>query len=75
MPVGRKDNFDEMVAEGERLAAQLTQNGVRVKVDKRDGVTNGFKYNDWELKGVPVRIELGPRQIGSGRGGGQEPQQ
>ncbi len=66
VPVGRKDNFDEMVAEGERLAAQLTQNGIRVKVDKRDGVTNGFKYNDWELKGVPVRIELGPRDLEAG---------
>lgn len=66
IPVGRKDNFDEMVAEGEKLAAELRAQGVRVKVDKRDGVTNGFKYNDWELKGVPVRIELGPRDLESG---------
>ncbi|MFC3833366.1 MULTISPECIES: proline--tRNA ligase [Deinococcus] len=66
IPVGRKDNFDEMVAEGEKLAAELRAQGLRVKVDKRDGVTNGFKYNDWELKGVPVRIELGPRDLESG---------
>ena len=32
--------------------------GVRVKVDKRDGVSNGFKYNDWELKGIPERKRL-----------------
>ena len=66
IPVGRKDNFDQMVEEGEKLAAELRAQGVRVKVDKRDGVTNGFKYNDWELKGVPVRIELGPRDLESG---------
>ncbi|PNY80482.1 proline--tRNA ligase [Deinococcus koreensis] len=66
IPVGRKDNFDEMVAEGEKLAAELRAQGLKVKVDKRDGVTNGFKYNDWELKGVPVRIELGPRDLESG---------
>jgi prolyl-tRNA synthetase len=66
IPVGRKDNFDEMVQEGEKLAAELRAQGVRVKVDRRDGVTNGFKYNDWELKGVPVRIELGPRDLEQG---------
>ncbi|RJF71166.1 proline--tRNA ligase [Deinococcus cavernae] len=66
IPVGRKDNFDEMVAEGEKLAAELRAQGLRVKVDKRDGVTNGFKYNDWELKGVPVRVELGPRDLEQG---------
>ncbi|MHA0034425.1 proline--tRNA ligase [Deinococcus sp. PESE-13] len=66
IPVGRKDNFDQMVQEGEKLAAELRAQGLRVKVDARDGVTNGFKYNDWELKGVPVRIELGPRDLESG---------
>ncbi|SMB94349.1 proline--tRNA ligase [Deinococcus hopiensis] len=66
IPVGRKDNFDAMVEEGEKLAAELRAQGIRVKVDKRDGVTNGFKYNDWELKGVPVRIELGPRDLEQG---------
>jgi prolyl-tRNA synthetase len=66
IPVGRKDNFDEMVQEGEKLAAELRSGGLRVKVDKRDGVSNGFKYNDWELKGIPVRIELGPRDLEAG---------
>ncbi|WP_104990142.1 proline--tRNA ligase [Deinococcus sp. NW-56] len=66
IPVGRKENFDAMVEEGEKLAAELRAQGLRVKVDRRDGVTNGFKYNDWELKGVPVRIELGPRDLESG---------
>ncbi|ADV68351.1 proline--tRNA ligase [Deinococcus maricopensis] len=66
IPVFRKDNVDQMIAEAEALAGELRAQGVRVKVDKRDGVTNGFKYNDWELKGVPVRMELGPRDLESG---------
>lgn len=35
----------------------------RVKIDDRDEVTPGFKYNDWELRGVPLRIEVGPRDV------------
>jgi len=37
--------------------------GVRVKLDERDGVTPGFKFNDWEMRGVPLRIEIGPRDV------------
>jgi prolyl-tRNA synthetase len=36
---------------------------VRIKVDDRQGVTPGFKFNDWELKGVPLRIEIGPKDV------------
>ena len=32
-------------------------------VDRRDGLTPGFKFNDWEMRGVPLRIELGPKDI------------
>ena len=35
----------------------------RVEIDDRDEVTPGFKFNEWELKGVPIRIEIGPRDI------------
>lgn len=66
IPIGRKNNFDDMCAEGEKLAVELRNAGLRVKVDKRDGVTNGFKYNEWELKGIPVRIEIGPRDLENG---------
>lgn len=38
----------------------------RVKVDDRDGLTPGFKFNDWEMKGVPLRIEIGPKDIEKG---------
>ncbi len=49
------------VAEG--LRADLAKNGVRVRLDDRDQHRPGYKFAEWELKGVPVRIELGPRDV------------
>jgi len=40
---------------------------VRVKVDDRDNVSPGWKFNEWELKGVPVRIEIGPKDLEKGQ--------
>ena len=40
--------------------------GFRLKVDRREEVTPGFKYNDWEMRGVPLRIEIGPRDVEKG---------
>jgi prolyl-tRNA synthetase len=40
--------------------------GIRVKLDDRDHVSPGWKFNEWELKGVPVRLEIGPRDIENG---------
>ena len=41
-------------------------NKFRTKVDLRDNYTPGFKFNDWEMRGVPVRVEMGPRDIENG---------
>ena len=41
----------------------LTARNVRVHLDDRDQVTPGFKFNDWEMKGIPIRIELGPKDL------------
>jgi prolyl-tRNA synthetase len=54
----------EGVLEGARaIADRLTALGLRVEFDDRDNVTPGWKFNEWELKGVPVRIEVGPRDL------------
>ncbi|MEJ2420594.1 MAG: proline--tRNA ligase [Acidobacteriota bacterium] len=50
----------------ETLQAGLRERGIAAKVDDRDSVSPGFKYNEWELKGVPLRIEVGPRDLESG---------
>ena len=41
----------------------LTARNIRVHLDDRDQVTPGFKFNDWEMKGIPIRIELGPKDL------------
>ena len=46
---------------------QLRAAGIRVKLDDRDTLSPGFKFNDWELKGVPVRVEIGPRDVENGQ--------
>ncbi len=41
----------------------LRDAGIRVKIDDRDNLSPGFKFNDWELRGVPTRVEIGPRDL------------
>ncbi len=47
----------------DRISAELKAAGFRYKVDAREEVTPGFKFNDWEMRGVPLRIEIGPRDV------------
>ncbi len=49
-----------------RLVAELRAVGVRVHVDDRDE-RPGFKFNDWEMRGVPVRLEVGPKDVENGK--------
>lgn len=64
VPIYRKDEEKESVmAMVKQVADGLTEADVRVKVDERDGMTPGFKFNDWEMKGVPLRIEIGPKDV------------
>jgi prolyl-tRNA synthetase len=48
------------------LAEELRKAGLRVELDDRDTYSAGWKFNEWEMKGVPVRLELGPRDIENG---------
>ena len=45
------------------LRDELSAAGVRVELDTREHYNPGWKYNDWEQKGVPLRIELGPKDL------------
>ncbi|MGI0005833.1 MAG: proline--tRNA ligase, partial [Nitrososphaera sp.] len=49
------------------VAAELRQAGVRVHVDDRDEYTSGWKFNEWEMKGVPLRINIGARDMEKGQ--------
>ena len=50
----------------EAIAADLRSRGISVKVDTRDNVRSGFKFAEYELKGVPVRLAMGPRDLENG---------
>jgi prolyl-tRNA synthetase len=50
----------------DRIFKELKAAGIRIKMDDRDNVSSGFKFNDWEMRGVPVRIEVGPKDVEKG---------
>ena len=52
-----------LISEAARLAAEELKGAFRVKTDLRDEVSPGWKFNEWELKGVPLRLEIGPRDL------------
>jgi len=45
------------------VRAELSDAGVRVRLDDREQFSPGFKFNDWEMRGVPLRIEIGPKDV------------
>ncbi len=47
----------------ERVSKELKGAGCRIRVDDREEVTPGFKFNDWEMRGVPLRLEIGPKDV------------
>ncbi len=61
-----EEQLREMTEKMEAIAAELRKRGVSVKVDTRDNVRSGFKFAEYELKGVPVRLALGPRDLQNG---------
>ncbi len=66
VPIGRGEEATEVVEVASGLGRELAAVGVRVKVDDRMQLSPGFKFNEWEMRGVPLRIELGPRDIAAG---------
>ncbi|HEX4075734.1 MAG TPA: proline--tRNA ligase [Candidatus Acidoferrales bacterium] len=67
VPIYRTDEEKATVMEtAQRLRKELVAAGVRVKMDEREGMSPGFKFNDWEMRGVPLRMELGPKDVAKG---------
>src|ERR1700726_1446718 len=64
VPIFKTDDERSSVLENaHRLRKELTGAGIRVKMDERDGMSPGFKFNDWEMRGVPLRLEIGPKDV------------
>ena len=67
VPIYRTDEEREAVlAEFEKIKSALASKGISVKIDARDTLRPGFKFAEWEVKGVPVRLAMGARDLASG---------
>jgi len=65
VPIYRNDEEQsKVIPVAEEVNRQLAQ--LRVKLDTRSEVTPGYKFNDWEMRGVPLRIEIGPKDVDNG---------
>ena len=62
IPIISKQSSEDVMSEAEKLLSKLKEAGIRARMDARD-VRPGQKYYDWEIKGVPLRIEIGPRDL------------
>jgi len=59
----KDDDRKELYAQCDEYKQRLEKAGVRVKADTRENYSPGWKFNHWELKGVPIRLEVGPKDI------------
>jgi prolyl-tRNA synthetase len=66
VPIGHGEQGDQARSAARALSDRLRAAAVRVHVDDRTELSPGFKFNQWELQGVPVRLELGPRDLAAG---------
>ncbi|MFD1587015.1 proline--tRNA ligase [Halorientalis brevis] len=62
VPIWQEDTKDDVLEYAQDLEAELGDR-YRVKLDDRDERNPGFKFNEWELKGVPLRVEVGPNEV------------
>lgn len=67
IPIGPPKSREPVVARVNELYTELKQAGIRVKVDDREGQSPGWKFNEYEMRGVPIRVELGPRDMENGQ--------
>ena len=66
VPIYRNDAERSVVMETVQRMTAEWKGRLRFKIDDRDNLTPGFKFNEWELKGVPIRVEIGPKDIEKG---------
>ncbi|KQX69153.1 proline--tRNA ligase [Paenibacillus sp. Root444D2] len=67
IPIGPPKTREQVIGRVDELFAELKKTGVRVKVDDRADQSPGWKFNEYEMRGVPIRVELGPRDMENGQ--------
>lgn len=63
VPITFSKNNDAIMEKSKEICQLLNEAGIRTCFDDRDNYKPGWKYNDWELKGVPLRLEVGPKDL------------
>jgi prolyl-tRNA synthetase len=63
VPISRGNWQETVLPKAREIQAELRRHGVRVMLDDRDTYTPGWKFAEWELRGVPVRLEIGPKDL------------
>ena len=58
-----KEDKENVLQKACQIKDSLSNNDIRVHLDDREHLTPGFKFNDWEMRGIPIRIEIGPKDI------------
>ncbi|KIL35321.1 proline--tRNA ligase [Cohnella kolymensis] len=67
IPIGPPKTREQVIGKTDELYAQLKAAGIRVRVDDRADVSPGWKFNEYEMRGIPLRLELGPRDLENGQ--------
>ena len=63
VPIPRGNWRETVLPRAQAIRDELVARGIRVLLDDRDSQTPGWKFNEWELRGVPLRLEIGPKDI------------
>jgi prolyl-tRNA synthetase len=63
VPIARGNWQETVLPKAKAIQADLVQHGVRVMLDDREAYTPGWKFAEWEMRGVPLRLEIGPKDI------------
>src|SRR5687767_6334856 len=63
VPIPRGNWRETVLPKAQAIRDDLVARGLRVMLDDRDSQTPGWKFNEWELRGVPLRLEIGPKDL------------
>jgi prolyl-tRNA synthetase len=66
VPIYKNENMEKVMQYSKTISKMLGKK-FRTRLDDRDGYSPGYKFNEWELKGIPIRIEAGPREMDAGK--------
>jgi prolyl-tRNA synthetase len=67
IPIGPPAKRAAVIEKAEQIFRELRNNGIRIRMDDRSDLSPGWKFNEYEMRGIPLRIELGPRDLEQGQ--------